>query len=68
MRGLCGDGRRRRIHSEAAPYTGEDVFLVKERFLGFTHTVPIPFVDYGRPVVTNAPGGQSGTPGTFCGR
>jgi len=49
-------------------YTGEDVFLVKERFLGFTHTVPIPFVDYGRPVVTNAPGGQSSTPGTFCGR
>lgn len=48
-------------------YTGEDVFLVKERFLGFTRTVPIPFVDYGRPVLTNAPGGQSGTPGTFCG-
>jgi hypothetical protein len=47
-------------------YTGEDVFLVTERFLRFTRTVPMPFVDYGRPVITNAPGGQPGPPGTFC--
>jgi hypothetical protein len=47
-------------------YVGEDVFLVTERYLWFTHTVPVPFVDYGRPVITNAPGGQSGAPGTFC--
>jgi hypothetical protein len=47
-------------------YVGEDVFLVTEKFLGFTRTVPMPFVDYGRPVITNAPGGQPGTPGTFC--
>jgi hypothetical protein len=47
-------------------YTGEDVFLVQERFLGFTHTVPIPFVDYGRPVITNAPGDGHSGPGTFC--
>ncbi len=40
--------------------------MVTVRFLGFTHTVPIPWVDYGRPVVTNAPGGQPGHPGTFC--
>jgi hypothetical protein len=46
-------------------YTGESVFLVTERFLGFTHTVPIPLVG-GPPVVTNAPGDQRGTPGTFC--
>src|SRR5215469_15579256 len=48
-------------------YVGEDVFLVTERFLGFTHTVRMPFIDYGSPVVTNAPGGQPGTPGNFCG-
>lgn len=47
-------------------YVGEDVFLVTERFFGFTHTVPIPFVDYGSPVVTNGAGGRSGAPGTFC--
>jgi hypothetical protein len=47
-------------------YAGGDVFLVTERFLGFTRTVPMPFVDYGRPVITNAPGGQPGPPGTFC--
>ena len=55
--GYCADRRN---------YAGEDVFLVTVRFLGFTHTVPMPFVDYGRPVVTNAPGGQAGHPGTFC--
>ncbi len=48
-------------------YAGEDVFIVTERFLGFTHAVLIPFVDYGRPVVTNAPGGQPGPPGSYCG-
>jgi hypothetical protein len=48
-------------------YAGDDMFLVTERFLGFTHTVPIPYVGYGRPVITNAPGGQRGAPGTFCG-
>jgi hypothetical protein len=47
-------------------YTDEDVFLVTERFLGFTHTVPIPFVGYGQPVITNAQGGTPGAPGTFC--
>jgi hypothetical protein len=47
-------------------YAGEDTFLMTERFLGFTRTVPLPFVDYGRPVVTNAPGGQPGPAGTFC--
>jgi hypothetical protein len=47
-------------------YTGEDVFVVKEKFLAFTHAVLIPFVDYGRPVITNAPGGQPGRPGSYC--
>jgi len=47
-------------------YAGEDVFLVTERFLSFTRTVAIPFFELGRPVVTNAPGGRPGTPGTFC--
>lgn len=47
-------------------YTGEDVYLLTESFLGFTRTVPLPFTDYGRPVVTNAPGGQPGPAGTFC--
>lgn len=46
-------------------YTGETVFLVTERFLGFTHTMAIPFLG-GPPVVTNAPGDRHGTPGTFC--
>jgi hypothetical protein len=53
--------------ADRSSYVGEDVFLVTERFLGFTHTVPMPFVDYGRPVITNAPGGQPGEAGTFCG-
>jgi hypothetical protein len=53
----CGDRRS---------YVGEDVFLVTARFLGFTHTVPVPFVDYGRPVITNAQGGRPGPAGTFC--
>jgi hypothetical protein len=47
-------------------YAGDDVFLLTERSFGFTHTVPIPFVDYRRPIITNAPGGQRGAPGTFC--
>ncbi|MGH3125995.1 MAG: hypothetical protein ACRDND_33885 [Streptosporangiaceae bacterium] len=47
-------------------YAGQDVFMVTVRFLGFTHAVPIPWVDYGRPVVTNAPGGQPGHRGAFC--
>jgi hypothetical protein len=47
-------------------YVGEDVFLVTERFLWFTRTVPMPFVGYGQPVVTNAEGGQPGPAGTFC--
>lgn len=47
-------------------YVGEDVFLVTERFLGFTHTVSVPYVDYNRPVVTNAQGNRRGPAGTFC--
>jgi hypothetical protein len=47
-------------------YVGQDVFLVTEKFLGFTRTVPVPFLDYGRPVITNAQGGQPGPRGTFC--
>jgi hypothetical protein len=47
-------------------FVGEDVFLVTERFLGFTRTVPMPFVNYGRPVITNARGGQPGAAGMFC--
>ena len=48
-------------------YAGEDTFLVTEKFLGFTHTVPMPFIGTSHLVVTNAPGGQPGPPGTFCG-
>jgi hypothetical protein len=55
--GYCADRRS---------YVGEDVFLVTERFLGFTRTVAIPFFEVGRPVVTNAPGDRPGAPGTFC--
>ncbi|HET7015148.1 MAG TPA: hypothetical protein VFI65_14620 [Streptosporangiaceae bacterium] len=47
-------------------YTGEDVFIVKEKFLGFTHAVLIPFVDYSHPVITNASGGKPGPPGSYC--
>ncbi len=57
---------RIRYCADRRNYAGQDVFMVTVRFLGFTHTVPIPWVDYGRPVVTNAPGGQPGHPGTFC--
>lgn len=55
--GYCADRRS---------YVGADVYLLAERFLGFTSTVPLPFEDWGRPVLTNAPGGQPGPPGTFC--
>jgi hypothetical protein len=48
-------------------YVGADVFLVTEKVLGFTHTVPIPFVAYGSPVVTNGSGDRPGPAGTFCG-
>jgi hypothetical protein len=37
-------------------YTDAVFFLVKERFLVFTHTVSIPFID-GSTIVLNAPGG-----------
>jgi len=47
-------------------FAGEDVFEVTVRFLGFTHTLPVPFVDFGRPVITNGPGGRAGPAGTFC--
>jgi hypothetical protein len=57
---------RIRYCADRRNYAGQDVFMVTVRFLGITHTVPIPWVDYGRPVVTNAPGGQPGHPGTFC--
>jgi hypothetical protein len=36
-------------------YVGDDVFLVTEKFLGFTHVVPMPIF-----------GGHPGSPGTFC--
>ncbi len=45
-------------------YVGEDIFLVTEKFLGFTRTIPMPL---GFPAVTDAPGGQQGHPGTYCG-
>jgi len=38
-------------------------FLVKERFLVFTHTVAIPFID-GSAIVLNAPG--DGGAGYIC--
>lgn len=48
-------------------YIAAPVFLVEERFFVFTRTVAIPFIEVDSPVVTNAPGGQPGVPGTFCG-
>ena len=52
--------------ADRGSYVGEDVFVVTERFFGFTHVVPMPFVDYGSPVITNAPGGRPGPAGTCC--
>jgi hypothetical protein len=46
-------------------YVGEANFLVTEKFLGFTHIVPVPIFG-GQQVVTNAPGDPPGSPGTFC--
>ncbi len=63
---MIGMPLRMRYCADRRNYAGQDVFMVTVRFLGFTHTVPIPWVDYGRPVVTNAPGGQPGHPGAFC--
>ena len=63
---MIGMPLRIRYCADRRNYAGQDVFMVTVRFLGFTHTVPIPWVDYGRPVVTNAPGGQPGHPGAFC--
>jgi hypothetical protein len=49
------------------PYIGMPSFLIKERFLVFTRIVAIPYLPDGSPVVTNAPAGRAGAPGTFCG-
>jgi hypothetical protein len=42
-------------------------FLVRERFFVFTQTFSVPFLEYDSTVVTNAPAGHPGAPGTFCG-
>jgi hypothetical protein len=48
-------------------YMDVPAFLVKERFLVFTHTVAIPFLADGSAVVTNPPAGHAGPPGPSCG-
>jgi hypothetical protein len=40
-------------------------FLVRERFLIFTHTVAVPFIEGGQ-IVTHFPAGKPGEPNTLC--
>jgi hypothetical protein len=47
-------------------WTSIDSFLVRERFLSFTHTVPVPFSPGGARVILRAPGGHPGDPNVVC--
>lgn len=51
----------------AVKYETADVrsFVVRVRFMSFTHLVAVPFIDGGQ-IVMNLPGGKSGEQNVFC--
>jgi hypothetical protein len=52
--------------AEMNDWTSVDSFLVRERFLSFTHTVPVPFIPEGARVIMRSPGGHPGEPNVLC--
>ena len=50
---------------ERSGWTWQDSFLVRERFLSFTHTVPLPFISDGRTLILHSLSHPGGTD-AFC--
>jgi hypothetical protein len=49
-----------------AGWTWLDHFLLRERFLFFTHTVSLPFIWDGGRLIMHPPGGHPGDPHVVC--
>jgi hypothetical protein len=47
-------------------WTTIDSFLVRERFLFFTHTLTMPFTPEGGYLIMHSPGGHQGEPNVVC--